>query len=115
MLDFSVLGSEKLSGIEKISLMDNGQTLKLGLDDIFRLLQESQDGTLKIADLSNGNGSGTTTLTIDNNATGGSTLGSLGFVPNGTVADGGTTYNAYDFGSGYTLLIDQNVNTVNVV
>lgn len=115
MLDFSVLGSEKLSGIEKISLMDNGQTLKLGLDDIFRLLQESQDGTLKIADMSNGNGSGTTTLTIENNFAGGSTLSSLGFVPNGAVVDGGTTYNAFDFGSGYTLLIDQNVNTVNVV
>ncbi|MCB9991872.1 MAG: FG-GAP repeat protein [Rhodospirillales bacterium] len=48
-LDFSAVGKGKISGIETIDLStDANQTLVLGLDDIFSLLQQSDDGTLKI-------------------------------------------------------------------
>lgn len=115
-------GSERLSGIEKLVMMDNNQTIKLGLDDIFRLLQESDDGTLRIKE--NGGGSLITNLVIDDN---GSNAGmfstfasSMGFAPTGNTGpivetDASHTYNVYNFGSGYQLLIDQNINNVNVV
>ncbi|PJB71446.1 MAG: hypothetical protein CO093_05230 [Alphaproteobacteria bacterium CG_4_9_14_3_um_filter_47_13] len=62
-LDFSSVGSEGLSGIEVFQMMGTGQTLKLGIDDIFRLLQESDNGTLKIS----GNGNTNNELMIENN------------------------------------------------
>ncbi|MBI4030241.1 MAG: FG-GAP repeat protein [Proteobacteria bacterium] len=112
-------GSERLSGIEKFIMMDDNQYIKLGLDDIFRLLQESDDGTLRIKE--NGGGSLITNLIIDDNGGNAGTLStqapSMGFVAAGTdsTSDPGTTYNVYNFGGGYQLLIDQNINNVNVV
>lgn len=115
----SLRGSESLSGIEKFVLQDNNQTLKLSLDDIFRLFQDSTDGTLRFQEA--GGGGNTTTLIIDDNAGGSGSFSTqapgLGFISAGTdsVADPGTTYNVYNFGSGYQLLIDANINNVNVV
>lgn len=112
-------GSERLSGIEKFVMMDNNQTIKLGLDDIFRLLQESDDGTLRIKE--NGGGANTTNFVIDNNAGSSGTFSTLapgmGFTAAGTdsVSDPGTTYFVYNFGTGYQLLIDVNVNNATVV
>lgn len=62
-LDFSNVGSEALSGIEEIAMMGTGQTLTLGIDDIFRLLQQSEDGTLRIS----ANGDTSNRLVIDSN------------------------------------------------
>ena len=123
LLDFShtsaataLRGSESLSGIEKMIMQDNSQTIKLGLDDVFRLLQGSDDGTLRIDE---GSGGISTSFVIDDNGAASGAFSSqatgLGFTANGTLNDGGTTYNVYDFGSGYQLLIDQNIETVAVV
>lgn len=117
VLNFTNVGSEALSGIEKFQMTSSAQILRLGLDDIFRLFQESQDSVsgktvLRVQDVSGG----ATTLDIDDNggATGtfASVAAGLGFTAAGTVNDGGTTYNAWNFGSGYQLLIDQNVDNV---
>lgn len=118
-------GSESLSGIERIAMMDAGQTVRLGMDDIFRMMQDSydifNDGTydrkvLKISDLS---GSGTTQLDIVHDSGGTITAwagGAYGFSSDaGDHTAGGVTYDVYNFGTGYALLIDQNVDTVNVV
>lgn len=113
-IDFAAMGNEYISNIEKIAMNDGGQSITLGLDDIFRLMQDSQDieslsgsrKVLKIADLSGG----TTELNIEGNGTG-FALGAA----DSTLADGPTTYNAYYMEGGYALLIDQNIDVVNVV
>lgn len=110
ILDFSNVGSEGIKGIEEFQIMNDGGLLKLGLDDIFRLMKESDDGTLKITDMTNGDGSGPTTFTIDSNGSGTYLVDELGFTNNGTINEGSVTYNAYGYGS-YQLLIDQNVDT----
>jgi hypothetical protein len=115
----SLRGSEALSGIEKFAMDSDAQTIRLGLDDIFTLLQQSQDGKLRFTEL--GGGANNTTLEInDNGGASGSFstfAGSLGFTTGGTdsTTDPGTTYNVYNFGSGYQLLIDANINNVAVV
>ncbi len=123
-IDFSAFGSEALSGVETLSMMGTGQTMTLGLDDIFRLMQDSQDvvggrKVLQIADLTNGDGSGTTTLNIIQNQGGTAstfTGGAAGFTGDvGDIAGGGVTYDQYNFGGGYALLIDQNIDAVNII
>lgn len=110
ILDFSGVGSEGLKGIEEFQIMNDGGSLKLGLDDIFRLLQESDDGVVKITDMTNGDGSGPTTFIIDSNGQGNYLVDDFGFTNDGPVVDGSVTYNAYSFGD-YQLLIDQNVDS----
>lgn len=115
-LDFANMGSEKISGIEKIVMNGNNQTVTLGLDDIFRLMQESQDienigsnvKTLKLVDLSGG----ITNFDIEDN---GSTSPFTPGTPDTTFADGGITFDVYFHAGGYALLIDQNIDNVNVV
>lgn len=120
LLNFANAGTEKISGVERFEFNTVGQTLQLGLDDVFRLMQDSDEiiggrHTLKITN----NAGGTTGLTIDDNNAGSGAFSAqapgLGFAAAGTVTDGGVTYNAWNFGSGYQLLIDQNVNAVNVI
>jgi len=112
-------GSEALSGIEEFKMMDSGQTIKLSLDDIFSLLQQSSDGTLRF--LENGAGGNVTNLVIDDNDTGSGTLagqaGVLGFAAAGTdaISEPGVTFDVYTFGTGYQLLIDQNIDSTTVV
>ncbi|MCB9991871.1 MAG: FG-GAP repeat protein [Rhodospirillales bacterium] len=123
-LDFSAMGSESIENIEKMVMNSDSQTIRLGLDDIFRLMQSSQDfeggrSVLKIADLTNGDGSGTTTLEIVVNPAG-STIPFSGSVYGlssdvGDVTDGPVTFDQYNFGTGYALLIDQNIDTVNLI
>ncbi len=99
--------NENLSGIERITLAGGATQLTLGLDDVFRLLQSSEDGTLTIS------GSLSTDLRFDNND-GAATLtpGSptdLGFSFAGNISG----YNHYDFG-GYTLMISDTITNVNI-
>lgn len=113
-IDFAAMGSEFISGIENIQMAASGQTITLGLDDIFRLMQESQEtvtldvnrNVLKISDISGG----VTNLTIEENGTG-FALGTA----DQTYNDGSATYDAYYLNSGYALLIDQNVDAVAVI
>jgi hypothetical protein len=118
-LDFSRSGTAHLAGIEKIVFEGIGQTLKLGLEDVFQLMQQSADHTLRIVEGAGGAG----TFQIDNNKTGGEGLltttpvyTALGMAYAGpdTITDPGVTYNKYTFG-GYTLLVDQNVVPAEVV
>jgi hypothetical protein len=115
ILNLSLLGSEKVSGIEKFIMGANGQVLTLGLDDIFQFMQESVDNKLRITE---GAGGLTTTFHIDDHAGGGGTLSTLmptlGFTSAGTVNESGVNYDAYNFGS-YQLLVDQNIDAKAVV
>jgi hypothetical protein len=125
-LDFSnagavsaLRGSEALSGIEKFTMGADAQAIRLGLDDIFSLLQQSSDGKLRFTEL--GGGANSTALEIDNNGAGAGSFSAMaaamGFSSGGTdsASDPGTTYNVYNFGSGYQLLIDTNIDNVAVV
>ncbi|MCB9979441.1 MAG: FG-GAP repeat protein [Rhodospirillales bacterium] len=108
-LNFSHTGSAQIAGIEKIMFNGVNQTLKLGIEDVFALMQQSADNTLRIVEGTGANG----TLQIDNNKIGGegnldTVYGPLGFASAGTVTEGSVTYDKYTFGS-YTLLVDVNV------
>lgn len=118
--DYASKGSEYLADIEKFVMMDNNQTLRLGFDSIYQLMQDSQETeggrkVLKISDLSGG----TTSLDLVKDDGGsptpftGSVFGFSGDA--GDVNDGGITFDVYHFGTGYSLLIDQNIDTVNLV
>ncbi len=121
-LDLGSFGDQALSGVEKLE-MASGTTLSLtiGLDDIYRLLQQSANGELIISGGSNNTlliddpGYGATAMTLDNtNADSYLGLdGDAGNVTLGTGSDG--NYNVYDFGSGYTLLIERDIGTVQIV
>ncbi len=101
VLDFSNVGSEALNGIEEIEMMGINQTLKIGIDDIFRLLQQSDDGTLTIS----GNANTTNKMFLHGN-------GSLTADPMLMATDlqtvlenkldpGGAAYVAHTVGGGY--------------
>lgn len=117
VLDFSRTGIARISEIERINFQGIGQTLKLGIEDVFQLLHDSADGTLRIANDAGASGS---TLQIDSNDSGSGTLGTalsaLGFTTTtpGAYGDAGVTYNAYTNGT-YTLLVDQTISNANVI
>ena len=116
-LDFSKTGAAQISEIERIKFQGVGQTLRLGIEDVFQLLHDSADGTLRIA---NGAGASGSTLQIDSNDSGSGTLSTalsaLGFTgpSSGSYGDAGVTYNAYTNGA-YTLLVDQTITNANVL
>lgn len=113
-LDFTNVGSEGISGIEEIDIGNSGtNTLKLGIDDIFRLMQESDlvDGGRQILKIS-GNG----ILKIDNNNNSPELLNAVnelstnhGFTIEGASDTNGNGYYDMEFGTGYTLLIDRDI------
>lgn len=110
MIDLSVMGSN-LGGIERIILAGTTSTLRLGIDDIFRLLQESDSRSLTIE------GSSSTQLVIEDNTASNPTNESLthfGFTYAGDT-NAGTTggYNAYNFG-GYTVLVSDMISSTQV-
>jgi hypothetical protein len=107
-LDLSAMGSEKVNGIERMIMGGNAQTLTLGVDDIFRLMQGSADGRLLIDSPNAGNA-----VVIDDNQGGASTFAAMGFDNGGTTVENGITYDVHSFGD-YQLLIDQNIGSVNV-
>jgi hypothetical protein len=109
LIDLSSLTSNTLKNVETIQMNLTGTTLKLGIDDIFSLMQQSEDHILRITDQTAGGvGSGTTALQISAN-------GSAFALPGpGTVSLGGETYNDYAFGN-YHLYVDVNVNSTTVV
>lgn len=116
VLNFGAMGSEKLSGIERIIMAGTGQTLTLGIDDVFQLMQESVNGQLVI----DSPDSGSKFMINDNLAGGTSTLNStsmatLGFSYGGSTVQNSINYDVYNFGSGYQLLIDQNIATQQVI
>jgi len=110
-IDLSVVGTEALTGIEEIAMMGTNQTLKLGIDDIFRLLQQSDNDGLRIS----ANGDTTNRLLIGNNGNAAMFAGPIanaaslqtelgdinGMTVNHTVSGG---YDQFSFG-GYTLEI----------
>ena len=100
VLDFSVLGSEKIAGVERFVLQGNTQMIRLGIDDIFRLMQESADGILRIDSPNTGN-----VLSIEDNTAGTGSFTAFGFVGGGTQLENGINYNVHDF-NGYSLYID---------
>ncbi len=114
-------GSESLSGIDMMQMMNNNQTIKIGIDDIFRLLQESEMGTLMFKEDNSGGAINTTLLVDDNGPASAGPLGTWllgqGFSNGGTdtTSDPGTTFDVYNFGTGYHLLIDQNIDSKSVV
>lgn len=116
VLDFSRTGTAQISEIERIKFQGVGQTLRLGIEDVFQLLHDSADGTLRIA---NGAGASSSTLQIDSNDSGSGSLstaltafGFTGGTP-GSYGDA-VTYNAYTNGA-YTLLVDQTITNANVL
>ncbi len=114
-LDFSTVGSEGLHGIERIELTNVGQTVTLGLDDIFRLLQESETGELWIDDTTDSANAQTLNIARnDGGATGGlSTIVSTSQLSDFSVGTSVGSFNCYDFG-GYSLYVDSNIETVAV-
>lgn len=108
-LDFSHVGSAGISGIEKIVFTAANQTLKLGIEDVFQLMQQSENNTLKISgtgtfQINNNKNDPTHEGTLDSGATG--IFGDLG-ATSATIVGGFTTY---QFGSAYTLVIDSNIS-----
>lgn len=99
-IDLRNLG-ENLTAIEKISMDNSSQSLTIGIDQIFRLLQESETGDLTFSSLLNPGAQ----LSIDNNGNGAVNLAGLGFTA--TTPVGGM--DAWQFGE-YTLYIDPNTN-----
>lgn len=100
MIDLSNIGG-RISNVEKFLLGGTAQTLKLGADDLFRLLQESANGDLWFDSES----SGTLSLTKDGTT---KDMSALGFSDGGSTA----THDIWTFGA-YTVHIDQNI-TVDV-
>jgi|GEM_PF-1097129 len=108
----------EIAGIEEIAFEATGtQTLTIGLNDIFSLLQTTAEfmdagtgaGSRYTLSFGDASGVGAKNLIIDN-PNSGSTLTAAGFTVNGTYTDGGgNNYNVYTFGSGYQLLIDTDI------
>ncbi|HEY8189087.1 MAG TPA: VCBS repeat-containing protein, partial [Micavibrio sp.] len=90
-----------LNSVEVFKIDISGTTVKIGLDDIFSLMQQSDNNSLKFDTTATG-----VQLQIDNNGTSATSLSSVGFVNNGNV--GG--YIDYQFG-GYHLYVDQDIAT----
>lgn len=98
-IDLRGLG-DHLSSVEQFNIgATTAGTLTLRIDQIFQLLQQSSDGTLRFSTDATG-----ATLRIDNNDNGKSTLADLGFTDQGTT---GST-ESWGFG-GYTLYVDSDV------
>lgn len=119
-LDFSAMGSERVGGIEKFIMGGFNQTMKIGFDDVFRLMQNSSDNTLTFMDASGGTG---VVLQIDDpssatvySGTGaspgafGTAMMSHGFTDGGVAG----SIHTWNYG-GYQLLIDTNIDTTAVV
>lgn len=103
-LDFSHVGSEALSGVENFVMSGSDQIIRIGLDDIFRLLQESDNsGELKFS--ANGNSSNQLIIDDGEQTDRNQTLEDLGFSFVGAIPDGADTFYEYSFGSGYTVKI----------
>lgn len=105
----------EFSGVERIMMNAAGtQSMTIGLDDIFELMETSQYTnagryTLLIGE----NGVGVKNLTIDDPSNTTSMSGAGLVAASSTVIDS-QTYNIYNFGSGYQLLIDADIGiTVN--
>lgn len=98
-IDLRNLG-ENLTAIEKINMGNSSQSLTIGIDQIFRLLQESETGDLTFSSLNPGG-----QLSIDNNGNGAVNLAGLGFTATTPVSG----MDAWQFGE-YTLYIDANTN-----
>ncbi len=109
-LDFTAMGEESLSGIEKFALQNGGQTVTIGMNDIFDLLQSSQNevnfggNTRKTVIFSNDSG-GSANLNIEDHGT--ATPFTLGTPDDSTTVAG---YDAYFVGDGYALLIESDVS-----
>ena len=94
-----------MSGIEHFDLNAAvAQTISLGIDDIFRLLQESDfvvngNKSVKIE------GNADDSFVIDGSGANFTTLGSA----TGSTTIGGDTYDIYNVTGSYTLLIDQDM------
>jgi hypothetical protein len=65
-IDFSALGSEKIEHVEAIDMGSTGQSLTLTMDNIFGMLNTSDNGTLTITS----SGSASNTLIINNQTAG---------------------------------------------
>ncbi len=106
----------QLSHIEKFSFENaSAQTLTLGLNDVFSLLQTSAQsmnagyGNKFTVLFSDANNAGNNTLNIMSEGSPASLTGS-GFTNAGTYTDGGgNVYGVYTHGTGYQLLIDSNI------
>jgi hypothetical protein len=98
-IDLRNLG-ENLTAIEQINLGNSSQSLTIGIDQIFRLLQESETGDLTFSSVNPGG-----QLSIDNNGNGSVNLTDLGFTATTPVG----ALDAWQFGE-YTLYIDTNTN-----
>ncbi len=109
VLDFR--GLQSLSGIERID-MAVSQAMTIGLDDIFRLMQESDlmlnaGGGNRRTLMISGDGAGTINIDDARNNT---SFASAGFTAGGTHTVGADTYNVYTHGSGYQLLIENTLS-----
>lgn len=102
VLNFAAVGSEGLSGIERIIMQGTGQTLTLGIDDIFRLMQQSVDNILRIDSPS------ANSLQIDNMGRSGSSLADLGFTAVAGTTENSINYDVHQFGA-YSLYIDTTI------
>lgn len=106
-IDLRLMGNN-LKSVEIIDYKASSQSVTIGIDDIFRLMQESDDGRLVFNTIYTGN-----TLQIDSNGTDNdgntipdTTMAGLGFT-GGT--DNGAGYTEWYFQS-YTLLVDNDIN-----
>lgn len=106
-----------LNSIEEFSFEAAGsQSLTIGLDDIFTLLQTSNqrmdagEGNLFTLIFGNTNGGAGKQLIIDAADPAANSMASAGLGAQGTYTDGGgNQYNIYTFGSGYQVLIDSDI------
>lgn len=106
-----------LSSIEEFSFEGtNTQSLTIGLNDIFTLLQTSNqqmnagEGNLFTVIFGNANGTAGKSLIIDSANSTATSMATAGFVTQGSYTDGGgNQFNIYTFGSGYQLLIDTDI------
>ncbi len=114
-LNLAAAGAKNVSGVELFKMINaSGETLTLGLDDIFRLMQESTDGTLTIQE--DPLGAGTSNFVInDNGAVAGAldatNMGTLGFTDGGVNGGG---FQVWGFNS-YQLLVDTAIDTATIV
>lgn len=112
-INFTNIG--QLNSIEKFVFEGaSAQTLTLGLNDVFSLLQTSNQNmnagfgnlfTVVFGDANNASPS-TLSITSEGNPV---NLSTAGFNNAGTFNDGSNNYNVYTHGSGYQLLIDTDI------
>ncbi len=121
-LNFSMAGPNTISGIEKLVMAHDNQTITLGLNDVFSLMQESDEivGGRKVLKIMDQLGAGSTNTNFVVDAPSGSGplstgLAAEGFTAGGTHTDGSVTFNVYEFGTGYALLVDQTINGQTVI